>query len=943
MPLYVLLCFVLTACCLSPSTAKAGSMPSSSAPVLQPAPSLMSAAPSVTRLPNGLTVLIQEDDRFPLVSIRLYVHAGSAFEEPAQAGISHMLEHMVFKGTRTRAPGQVAQEIESAGGYLNAATSFDYTMYVADMPAERWELGLEVIQDMIFGAAIDPEELASEKKVVLAELERGEDAPGSRIFKELQALTWPGTTLSRPVIGTRETVQAITAEDIRAYIDKMYQPQGMLVVVCGRVRKEEALAKATALFGGLENRGQALPPQPLHIPTMLALAKAEGAFGGGPLVRAQALPLNKTYVGVAFPIPSFRSAKSTALEMLAYLLGGDRTSLLYRKFKYEKQLVDSIACSAVMLERVGMLYIQATLDTENLERFWEALMGELAGLKASGFSPESMARAKLNLEDDLFQAKETIAGLASKLGFFQFFENSLLAEENYFLELAAVDEAMLDARIAEYVRPERLVASVIVPGANNASTNASTNANTNATTNANTNASANASANAAPSGLDPAARAQRLEGIARATWAKARPETDAPAFGQGSRGEPETVPLAHGRSLVLMPDATLPYTALSLVMRGGDHLIGPDKQGLAELAAWLLSKGVGDRNATAIQDFLADRATSVSVSAHRDLFAVHLKFPTRFSADVLGFFEELLASPTFPEEELARERRNLVAAIKKREDQPMGLALRHVFPFLFKDHPYGYFHQGLPDVVAGLSRQDVLDFWNRQRAMPWTLAVCGEFDRAAMLALAKRLEAGIGGETSRETLTWTAPRWGQGKAVDLHLAERNQAHLLLAFPLPGLDNPDTPGLTLLRATLAGMSGRLFADLRDRQGLAYTVTAFLWQSPTTGALFFYIGTYPDKMDQALEGFRAVAAALNDTPLPEAELERGKNVLTGEYYREHQSLGSRTDEAATLLTQGYPLSLSRDQLAKAQTLTPADLQALARKYLDWDTAYLLRVTP
>ena len=141
------------------------------------------AEPVVTTLPNGLTVLVQEDTRFPLASLRLYVRAGSAYETPEQAGISHLLEHMVFKGTANRAPGQVASDVEGAGGALNAATSFDYTVFYTDMPADQWRLGMDVLHDMVFNASIDPEELAREKQVVLAELKRNEDTPESLLFK----------------------------------------------------------------------------------------------------------------------------------------------------------------------------------------------------------------------------------------------------------------------------------------------------------------------------------------------------------------------------------------------------------------------------------------------------------------------------------------------------------------------------------------------------------------------------------------------------------------------------------------------------------------------------------------------------------------------------------------------------------------------------------------
>lgn len=129
----------------------------------------------VTKLPNGLSVLILKDTRFPLVSTRLYVHAGSSYETPDQAGISHVLEHMVFKGTDSRPKSAISQEVESAGGYLNAATSYDYTVYITDMPDRHWKLGMDVVRDMAFHPTLDPQELESEKNVIVAELQRGED------------------------------------------------------------------------------------------------------------------------------------------------------------------------------------------------------------------------------------------------------------------------------------------------------------------------------------------------------------------------------------------------------------------------------------------------------------------------------------------------------------------------------------------------------------------------------------------------------------------------------------------------------------------------------------------------------------------------------------------------------------------------------------------------
>ena len=143
----------------------------------------------LTRLPNGLSVYIIRDKRFPLVCTRLYVRTGSANEDARQAGISHVLEHMVFKGTEQRPKGQVAKDVEARGGYLNAATSFDQTYYLTDMPAAQWRMGMDVVKDMAFHALLDPQELESEKKVIISELEGDDDTPRNKLFESLQTAT----------------------------------------------------------------------------------------------------------------------------------------------------------------------------------------------------------------------------------------------------------------------------------------------------------------------------------------------------------------------------------------------------------------------------------------------------------------------------------------------------------------------------------------------------------------------------------------------------------------------------------------------------------------------------------------------------------------------------------------------------------------------------------
>ncbi len=888
--------------------------------LVAPPASANTATTHLQRLPNGLTVLVQEDQRFPLVSLRLYVHAGSSYETDKQAGISHLLEHMVFNGTDKRPAGQAAEDIEKVGGYINAATSFDYTVYIADMPDKDWAMGMDVLKDMAFNATIDPKMLANEKKVVLSELERNEDSPDSMLFKTIQPLIWPDTTYARPIIGYRQTIKDTSSEDIKNYVADLYQPQSALMVVCGNVKAADVVKEAEKVFGGLQNTGLVTPVEPWS-------AEQVANRITGPVIDVQQGNWGKVYLSVAFPIPGFTSAQAVSTDVLAHLLGGDKTSLLYQKFKYDLQMVDDISFSSLTLERIGMFYLRATMNADKVDPFWKELIKTLAGVSAADFNKADLDRAKLNLEDSLYQVKETLSGLASKVGFFQFFENNYAAETNYIYELRNVSNPQLQELIDTYLTPDHMVSVMLVPGQkeNNAITPEVQNAGT---------ANKETAAADVPS-------AEALKKIVGELWKKPV-QKNADTITDEAAANSETIDMGNGNTLVLLPDTTLPYTSVSLMFQGGDNLITAQEQGLSALLARLLTKGTAKRSATQIQEFLAAHAADLHASANREMFTVSAKFPTRFSKDVLGLFQEVLSDPALSQEELQREKQSQVAEIISREDKPLGLAFRHVFPFLFNTPPYTYFHLGTPEGVEKSTREQVLQLWKKQQHQPWVMAVCGDFDAQAIKSVAASLSS-LRESDAPEAPSVEVPVWSKEKIKDLTLADRNQTHLLLLFKAPPLNHPDTPALMLLRAALSGQSGLLFSDLRDKKGLGYSVSAFLWQNATAGFLAFYIGTSPDKSEVALKGFDDVVKLLDSEPLPEKDVQRGKNTLVGEYYRDNQSLSSRSSEAALLLTQGFSLDLNRDQLEKVKNITPEELLQITKKYLIRDQAYLMRVQP
>lgn len=844
----------------------------------------------LVRLKNGLTVYIIRDSRFPLVCTRLYVGTGSANETAGQAGISHVLEHMVFKGTEKRPKGQVARDVESLGGYLNAATSFDKTWYITDMPARHWKTGMDVVKDMAFHPSLDPAELEAEKDVIVSELKGGDDTPTRRLFEGLQVAGLAHTVYGRPIIGFEKTIRAVTADDLRAYIRTWYQPQNMMLLVAGDIDPKAVLAYAEELFGDLKNDTVLPAPAPVQL---------EGA-AGGPRVEVTRGPWNKVYLGIALPAPALGDQRSIDLDVLAYALGGDGTSQFYRKYRYEKQLVDSISVGNMSLNRAGLFYMVAQLDADKVEPFWQEFTRDLAALDAGKITPDVIERARFNYEDGMDRAGETLDGLTSWKATVQFELGGPQGEANVRHALAAVDGARLRQAQDLWLRPDQVRVRVLAPEK---------------------------------------AQLPDLDAILQRNWPAPAVERQKAATAVEKAGKREIVDLGQGRTVILQPDRTIPYVSLEILRPGGNALLKPADQGLAQLTAATLTDGCGTRDLDAMERFVAERAASLSASAGVQSFTVSLTGPARFNADYFALLGDLLHKPTFAEKDVRRQADTLKAALVRRQDNPMSFMGSRINGFLFPGgQPYGFDGLGTAENQDRFGPGDVQAFWKQQNAQPWILSVAGDFDREKVLAFARSLPV-----PTAPAVEVPQPAWGADKRLPLSLPGRQQAHLLLAFHAVPLDHPDAPALMLLESVLSGQSGLLFNKLRDEQGLGYTVTAFYRSLPEAGFMAFYIGTTPRNLDVARQGFSTIIKDIKTELLPAGLLAKGLNRMEGSYYRGRQSLGARADEAAGERLLGQPQDFQKLLLEKAARVTPEQLRDVARKYLLVDNMYEVTLLP
>jgi zinc protease len=360
-----------------------------------------------TVLENGLKVLIQEVRAVPVVSFMVWYKVGSRNESAGITGISHLLEHMMFKGTPKFGKGEIARQLQRNGASFNAGTSIDYTNYYEVLASDRLELALEIEADRMVNALIPEEEHQLEMTVVRSELERNEDNPHRALYQELFAQAFKAHPYHWPTIGWPSDVESIRTEQIREYYKRYYVPNNATAVVVGDVERDRALALVEKHFGGIP-----AGPEPPPVLTVEPPQLGERRFK----IRK---PGDTRYLMIGYPIPALAHPDNYALDVLGMILGHGKTSRLYQALVEGTLATDTEAANETA--RDPFLFIaQATASPEtSLAALEQALLGEIERLKVEPPAPAELDRARKQIQASFIYSRDSIRSLAQQLGYYE--------------------------------------------------------------------------------------------------------------------------------------------------------------------------------------------------------------------------------------------------------------------------------------------------------------------------------------------------------------------------------------------------------------------------------------------------------------------------------------------------------------------------------------------
>ena len=397
-------------------------------------------------LPNGLTLLLKRDPASAIASVQVWVKTGSIHEETQLgAGLSHYLEHMLFKGTARRAGREISATVQALGGYINAYTTFDRTVYYLDLPAEHTAAAIDLLADVTLHSTLPAEEVARERDVILREIDMGQDDPDHRLGENLFATAFREHPYRHPIIGYRDVFAAVTREDLLAYYRARYVPNNLVVIAVGAFDTAAIRAAVKQQFGVAPRVRLA----PVHLPgEPLQLApRAQHLFEDVQLSRAE----------LAWPIPGLTHPDAPALDLLATILGYGDSSILWQTVREGARLVHTVDAQAWNPGSGGLFCVSFTADAGKREAATAAILRACARQAARGFSPRLIAKALRQAVVGEINTRKTMAGQAARLGLAEVVVGDLDYSRTYFERLRALTSADLRRVLKTYLVVMRVV------------------------------------------------------------------------------------------------------------------------------------------------------------------------------------------------------------------------------------------------------------------------------------------------------------------------------------------------------------------------------------------------------------------------------------------------------------------------------------------------------
>ncbi len=824
---------------------------------------------TVQRLPNGQTVVVYEIHNNPIVTVDTWIKTGSVNEDDKNNGISHFLEHLFFKGTKAHPTGEMDKLLESKGAVVNAATSKDFTHYYITIPSENFDLAMDLHSDMLLNPQIPRKELEQERKVVIEEISKDGNTPAKKIYDNLNALMYTTHPYKRKVIGTANNVGTMSREEILEYFNKFYAPSNMITLVVGDVDTQKVLAKVQESF-----------KQDYKKPLKKTFRKEHQ-------LTSQRRNIEYTDTQSGYMMIGFRGAEISnhdtfALDVLSEILGGGKSSRLYKNIKEQKGLAFSISASNGSFRDDGILYITANFTPQSYDKLEKAIFDDILYIQKYGITEEELERAKKKLVQDTYYSRESTSNIASELGYIMAITGSSDLYKNYIASIQRVTACDVQNAAQKYLGINKSAVALILPKSME-------------------------NMSEKPKISHTYKKVSENSGIAKYT-------------------------IDNGATLLINENKNNDIIAMTIIAKGGEFVEKIPGEGT--LAAKTMLKGTKKYSSQELAQILEENGIEIEPVCDEDFFIINVRTTTAQIDKTLDILDEVLNNAQFDDYELEKMRSEILSKIKQRRDIPMNVALEEFKTLIFENSVYSHSNKILEKTLPKIIRSDVVGYYNRiLDAQNIIISVNGNVNT-------EKLAQSFGSILNRkntnkfEYSNYTVTKLNSPKNVTKKINDIQTAWLFMGWQTAGVQNKkDFVTLKVINTMMgSGMSSRLFRNLREADGLAYQLGSAYSPKMLGGIFMGYIGTKPDTLEYSRKKILDEINRLKVEFVSDTELQDAKDRLKGGFIISLETNADKASNVGYFEAYGFGYDFLNSYTKMIDSVTASDIVSAANKYFN-----------
>jgi zinc protease len=860
-------------------------------------------------LDNGLKVLLKEVHASPVVSVWCWYKVGSKNESPGITGISHWVEHMNFKGTKEFSKGDIWNLLERAGGFESGYTWLDLTTYLETLPKDKLDLGLRMEKERMTSSLFDSSEVASERGVIISELQGGENDPETILDEKLWGVAFEAHPYRFPTIGYLSDLEKITRDDLYNYYKSHYMPNNATLVVVGDFEIDKIIPHIKELF---ENIPPGKTPEPLR--TVEPFQEGEKRFilkGGGDTRHMEiGYKIPETFNHDFYPLlildAILTGAKGANTNAADYWSQVSKSSRLYKALVDEK-LATEVRGILIPFANPNLYTINLILsEDKGFKEVEERLYKEIDRLKTELVPEPEFDKAFNQLKAKLSYEDESVTEQAHQLGYYE----TISSYKLYYTLLDSLNQVKREdiKRVAEkYLNEDQRTVGWYIP----------------------------AEGEKALSSENSGSSSKSYYKSYSSEKINSQPEIEVETPASPSPLQAKREVLKNGMVVLIKENHSTSSVNLIFNIRAGSFFDPNKKHGLADFTASMLDRGTDNLSKDKIAEKIDFTGAELNINTSVQTVNISARSLSSDYKKILALLGDMLIDPSFPEEEMEKVRKEILSSIDENLNNTGSVAEDNLHRLLYPEqNPFHWPVLGEKDQVISLSRQDLENFHNRYYLPNNTiLTIVGDVNvDDAMDLIDKIFNSWSPGKKALYKTQNLYPSENP-EEMNFSLADKTQSDIALGYLAPTKEDKDFYSFLVMNHIIGsfGLGGKMGQIIRDEQGLAYYVYSYFPDSFTQPPWLLRAGVNPKNVQKAVESMKTELEKLRSDLVTEDELQKSKEAMIGSL---PVSLETNYGMANQLITQEF-YNLGMDYLEKypkiINSVTRDDIRRVAKKYL------------